>query len=49
MWASMDPGHPAYNAETYGQHADLIPSIYQELDGVVGRTLDAIGDGAWWW
>ncbi len=44
MWASMDPGHPAYKAETYGQHADLIPSIYEELDGVVGRTLDAIGD-----
>jgi predicted AlkP superfamily phosphohydrolase/phosphomutase len=44
MWASMDPGHPAYEPETYGQHADLIPSIYQELDGVVGRTLDTIGD-----
>jgi predicted AlkP superfamily phosphohydrolase/phosphomutase len=45
MWASMDPTHPAYDAETYGRHADLIPSIYQELDGVVGRTLDAMDDG----
>jgi predicted AlkP superfamily phosphohydrolase/phosphomutase len=40
----MDPSHPAYSAETYGRHADLIPSLYEELDGVVGRTLDAIDD-----
>jgi predicted AlkP superfamily phosphohydrolase/phosphomutase len=46
MWASMDPGHPQYDPETYGRHVDVIPSIYQELDGVVGRTLDAAGDRA---
>jgi predicted AlkP superfamily phosphohydrolase/phosphomutase len=46
MWASMDPTHPAYKAETYGRHADLIPQVYQELDGVVGRTLDSMGDRA---
>jgi predicted AlkP superfamily phosphohydrolase/phosphomutase len=44
MWAAMDPGHPAYKPETYGRYTDLIPSIYQELDAVIGRTLDAIGD-----
>jgi len=46
MWAAMDPTHPAYDEEIYGRHADLIPSIYEELDGVVGRTLDAKGDDA---
>jgi predicted AlkP superfamily phosphohydrolase/phosphomutase len=44
MWASMDPGHPQYKPETYGRYADLIPSIYEELDGVIGKTLDAVGD-----
>jgi predicted AlkP superfamily phosphohydrolase/phosphomutase len=44
MWASMDPGHPAYDEETYGRHADVIPALYEELDAVVSRTLDAIDD-----
>jgi predicted AlkP superfamily phosphohydrolase/phosphomutase len=44
MWASMDPTHPAYDPETYGRHADLIPSLYEELDALVGRTLEAIDE-----
>lgn len=45
MWAAMDPEHPAWSPETYGRHADLIPSLYEELDEVVGQTLAALDDG----
>ena len=44
MWASMDPEHPAFGQEAYGQYADLIPSLYEGLDDMVGETLAAMGD-----
>jgi predicted AlkP superfamily phosphohydrolase/phosphomutase len=43
MWRSMDPGHPAYDAEKDGRFADVVPSLYVELDALVGRTLDRLG------
>jgi predicted AlkP superfamily phosphohydrolase/phosphomutase len=39
MWRSMDPGHPAYDPATDAPFADVIPGIYEELDGLVGYTL----------
>ena len=44
LWDTLDTGHPAYVAETDARFADVIESIYQELDDVVGYTLDRIGD-----
>ncbi len=44
LWDTLDPGHPAYVAETDARFAGVIESIYEELDGVVGYTLDRIGD-----
>ena len=44
LWDTLDPGHPAYDAETDAPYADVIESIYEELDGVVGHTLERIGD-----
>ena len=43
-WAAMDPGHPAYDEAIYGPHADLIPSLYEGLDAIVGETLERMGD-----
>jgi len=43
MWRSLDPGHPAYDAEKDAPFADAIPSVYQELDAVVGRTIERMG------
>jgi predicted AlkP superfamily phosphohydrolase/phosphomutase len=43
MWRSMDPQHPAYDAETDAPLKDVIPAIYEQLDGVVGYTLEHMG------
>jgi hypothetical protein len=40
MWRCMDPSHPAYNAEFDAPYADVIPELYERLDGVVGWTLE---------
>jgi predicted AlkP superfamily phosphohydrolase/phosphomutase len=44
LWDTLDPGHPAYVAENDARFAGVIEAIYRELDGVVGYTLDRIGD-----
>jgi len=40
MMRTLDPEHPAYDPELDGPYADLIPSLYEELDSVVGYTLE---------
>jgi predicted AlkP superfamily phosphohydrolase/phosphomutase len=44
MWRSMDPEHPAYKREVDAKYRDVIPRLYEELDGIVGRTLERLGD-----
>ncbi len=44
MWRSMDPGHPQYDARRDAPFADVVPSLYEDADRVVGRTLEKIGD-----
>ncbi len=44
LWQTLDPGHPAYDAERDPRYADVIPGIYEQLDAVVGATLERIGD-----
>jgi predicted AlkP superfamily phosphohydrolase/phosphomutase len=43
LWRCMDPGHPYYDAKRDAPFADVIPEIYEQLDGVVGLTLDRMG------
>lgn len=40
LWDSLDPTHPAYDAEEDARFADVIPSVYERLDDMVGYTLD---------
>lgn len=40
MWRSMDPDHPAYDPEVDPQFADVIPSLYEDMDDIVGYTLE---------
>ena len=40
MWRPMDPDHPAYDAERDAPYADVIPKIYEQMDAVVGHTLE---------
>lgn len=44
MWKTLDPTHPAYDPEIDAAYADVIPSVYEELDRVVGMTLDRIDE-----
>ena len=44
MWRPMDPEHPAYDPERDARHGDVVKSLYQELDGMVGRTLGRMGE-----
>ena len=38
VWRSMDPDHPAYQAEE-AQFKDAVARVYEIFDGVVGKTL----------
>jgi len=44
MWRSMDPDHPAYDAERDAPFADVVPSVYAEMDTLVSYALDHMGD-----
>jgi predicted AlkP superfamily phosphohydrolase/phosphomutase len=44
MWRSMDPDHPAYDAEKDAPFADVVPQVYEKMDKLVGFTLDHMGD-----
>lgn len=45
LWGvTRDPGHPAHDPEIHGPYLDVIPQIYEEMDALVGRTLDRIDD-----
>ena len=44
MWRSMDPDHPAYDAERDAPFADVVPSLYAEMDTLVSHALDHMGD-----
>ncbi len=40
LMRSRDPGHPGYDPEVDPQYAGIIEDLYEELDGVVGYTLE---------
>lgn len=40
LWDALDPSHPAYDPEEDAPLADVIPKIYEELDAMVGYTLE---------
>ncbi len=44
MWRPMDPDHPAYDAEKDAPFADVVPRVYEEMDGLVSYALDRVGD-----
>ena len=44
MFHTLDPGHPAYDPETDPARADLLYSMHEDLDAVVGYTLERIGE-----
>ncbi len=45
MWRSMDPGHPAYDPAADAPFKHAVEAVYEQLDGVVGYTLERMGEG----
>jgi predicted AlkP superfamily phosphohydrolase/phosphomutase len=44
MWRPMDPDHPAYDPVADPPFADAVKSVYEQMDEVVGYTLERMGD-----
>ncbi|HXI02896.1 MAG TPA: alkaline phosphatase family protein [Candidatus Saccharimonadales bacterium] len=42
MWVTMDPTHPGYDEARDAPYKDVIPSLYEKFDAVVGKTLDKV-------
>ena len=42
LWATQDPGHPAYDAALASRFAQVIPAMYREMDDVLGDVLAKI-------
>ncbi len=40
MWRPMDPGHPAYDEATDAPFAEVVHEFYEQMDAVVGYTLE---------
>ncbi len=43
LWVTLDPDHPAYDPKVDPKYADVIPKLYEQMDGIVGYTLDRMG------
>ncbi len=45
MWRPMDPGHPAYDPVEDPRFATAVEDVYLQMDGLVGYTLEHMGEG----
>jgi predicted AlkP superfamily phosphohydrolase/phosphomutase len=43
MWRARDPEHPAYDAVKDAPNAAVVEQLYQQLDAIVGQTLERLG------
>src|SRR5208282_2126035 len=46
FWRAIDPDHPGYTAEIAAKFGDVIPSLYRQMDAVLGQALEKAGDDA---
>lgn len=44
FWATLDPEHPAYNAEHAKKYGHVIPGVYTRMDEILGQVLPKLGD-----
>lgn len=43
FWLTRDPGHPAYREEFARQYGHVLPDMYRQMDGYLGRALESLG------
>jgi predicted AlkP superfamily phosphohydrolase/phosphomutase len=46
FWRGIDPQHPLHDDPATRKHADAIPKMYEQYDGILGRARAALGEGA---
>ena len=44
FWRYTDPGHPALEGKAPDEYRGVIRDLYVKMDGMVGRTLDKLGE-----
>ena len=46
FWRAIDPAHPGYTPEVAAKFGDVLPSLYRQMDVVLGQALEKAGDDA---
>ena len=44
FWRAIDPDHPGYTPDIAAKFGDVIPSLYRQMDVVLGQALEKAGD-----
>ena len=44
FWRYIDPKHPAHDGQSSNQHRSAIEELYERMDDLVGRTMQACDD-----
>ena len=44
FWRYIDPDHPAHDGQAVEQHRNAIEELYERMDNLVGRTMEACAD-----
>ncbi len=44
FWRATDPNHPLWTPKLAQEHGDVIKTVYQDLDRVLGRAMRVVGD-----
>ncbi len=42
FWVTRDPAHPAYRQDFAATYAHVLPDMYRQMDGYLGKALDAL-------
>ncbi len=44
LWRALDRGHPQYSAKLANTVGDFMPMLYGEMDKVIGKAMEHVGD-----
>ena len=43
FWSTRDPDHPGYDAKFAERYDNVLPDMYRQMDGLLGKALAALG------
>lgn len=44
FWRTLDKGHPLYSTELEKKHGNVFPWLYSQMDVVIGKAMQLLGD-----